>query len=114
MTQDAVLLAGSLGLGHEMLARSCADLLTRSGWRTRGLDSMSLLGRGIGSVGERLFGRLVALPAVYDGLHFAHLRTGDGPLLWSSDEAVDVLRFALAAYASSASGSIGVDPAQLV
>jgi predicted dehydrogenase len=42
------------------------------------------------------------------------LHTGEGPLLWSSDEAVDVLRFALAAYASSASGSIGVDPAQLV
>jgi UDP-N-acetylglucosamine:LPS N-acetylglucosamine transferase len=76
VTQDAVLLAGSLGLGHEMLARSCADLLTRSGWRTRGLDSMSLLGRRSGGVGERLFGRLIALPAVYDGLHFAHLRTG--------------------------------------
>src|SRR5262245_14716277 len=59
-----------------MLARSCADLLTRSGWRTRGLDSMSLLGRMSGGVGERLFGRLVALPGVYDGLHFAHLRTG--------------------------------------
>jgi UDP-N-acetylglucosamine:LPS N-acetylglucosamine transferase len=69
-------LAGSLGLGHEMLARSCADLLTRSGWRTRSRDSMSLLGRSRGGVGERLFGRLVALPAVYDGLHFAHLRTG--------------------------------------
>jgi predicted dehydrogenase len=39
------------------------------------------------------------------------LRTGDGPLLWSGEEAVDVLRFALAAYASHASGGIGVDPA---
>jgi len=38
------------------------------------------------------------------------LRTGDGPLLWSGEEAVDVLRFALAAYASSAAGGIGVDP----
>src|SRR5258707_14606633 len=39
------------------------------------------------------------------------LHTGDGPLLWGGEEAVDVLRFALAAYASSASGSrIGVDP----
>jgi predicted dehydrogenase len=41
------------------------------------------------------------------------LRTGDGPLLWSGQEAVDVLRFALAAYASSAAGGIGVNPAQL-
>ncbi len=39
------------------------------------------------------------------------LRTGEGPLLWSGDAAVDVLRFALAAYASSAAGGIGVDPA---
>ena len=38
------------------------------------------------------------------------LHTGDGPLLWSGEEAVDVLRFALAAYASSAAGGVGVDP----
>jgi processive 1,2-diacylglycerol beta-glucosyltransferase len=73
---DAVLLAGSLGLGHEMLARSCADVLERSGWRTRSLDSMSLLGAKSGEASERLFGRLVAIPGLYDGLHFAHLRTG--------------------------------------
>jgi predicted dehydrogenase len=42
------------------------------------------------------------------------LRTGEGPLLWSANEAVDVLRFALAAYASSAAGGIGVDPAQVL
>jgi predicted dehydrogenase len=41
------------------------------------------------------------------------LRAGEGPMLWSGDEAVDVLRFALAAYASSAAGGIGVDPASL-
>jgi len=41
------------------------------------------------------------------------LRTGEGPLLWSGDEAVDVLRFALAAYASSAAGGTGVDPASI-
>jgi predicted dehydrogenase len=38
------------------------------------------------------------------------LHTGTGPLLWSGEEAVDVLRFALAAYASSASGGLGVNP----
>ena len=41
------------------------------------------------------------------------LRTGEGPMLWSGEEAVDVLRFALAAYASSEAGGIGVDPASL-
>ena len=39
------------------------------------------------------------------------LRTGDGQLSWSGEQAVDVLRFALAAYASSASGGVGVNPA---
>ena len=41
------------------------------------------------------------------------LHTGEGPLWWSAQEATDVLRFALAAYASSAAGGVGVDPAQL-
>jgi len=41
------------------------------------------------------------------------LHTGDGPLLWSASEAVNVLRFALAAYASSEAGGSGVDPTSL-
>jgi UDP-N-acetylglucosamine:LPS N-acetylglucosamine transferase len=71
-----VLLSGSLGLGHEMMMRCCSSLLQQSGWHTRNLDSMALLGRRRGAVGERLFGGLVAAPGLYDGLHFAHLRTG--------------------------------------
>jgi predicted dehydrogenase len=39
------------------------------------------------------------------------LHIGEGPLLWSGEAAVDVLRFALAAYASSEAGGVGVDPA---
>ncbi len=42
-----------------------------------------------------------------------YLHTGQGLLLWSGEEAVSVLRFALAAYASSAAGGTGVDPASL-
>ena len=71
-----MLLTGPLGLGHEMMARCCARLLERSGWRVRRLDSMSLLGRCSGGAGEQVFKRLVAVPGLYDGLHFAHLRTG--------------------------------------
>jgi predicted dehydrogenase len=41
------------------------------------------------------------------------LHAGDGPLWWSGEESVDVLRFALAAYASSDAGGIGVDPRTL-
>jgi processive 1,2-diacylglycerol beta-glucosyltransferase len=74
--KTAILLTGPLGLGHEMMARCCAGLLEESGWRTRRLDSMSLLGPWRGGAGERMFHRLVAIPGLYDGLHFAHLRTG--------------------------------------
>jgi processive 1,2-diacylglycerol beta-glucosyltransferase len=76
MSRRAVLLTGSLGLGHDMLARSCAGLLERRGWQTRYLNSMSLLGRGRGLAGERVFAGMVAVPWLYDGLHFAHLRPG--------------------------------------
>jgi hypothetical protein len=34
-------------------------------------------------------------------------------MMWKADEAVDVLRFALAAYASSAAGGVGVNPGTL-
>ena len=38
------------------------------------------------------------------------LRDGVGPLWWSGDESLAVLRLALAAYESSAHGGVGVDP----
>jgi predicted dehydrogenase len=41
------------------------------------------------------------------------LHTGEGPMLWSGEEAVSVLRFALAAYASSEAGGVGVAPATI-
>jgi hypothetical protein len=48
------------------------------------------------------------------GRHWLHwLHTGKDPLWWSADEAVNVLRFALAAYTSSAAGGTGIDPATL-
>jgi processive 1,2-diacylglycerol beta-glucosyltransferase len=71
-----VLLTGSVGLGHEMMARSCAGLLHEAGWQTRQLDSMTLLGGRSARVADRVFGSLVTRPGIYDGLHFAHLRTG--------------------------------------
>jgi processive 1,2-diacylglycerol beta-glucosyltransferase len=86
VTKSAVLLTGPLGLGHEMMARCCARLLEQSGWRVRRLDSMSLLGPWRGGAGERVFHRLVAIPGLYDGLHFAHLRTGS-PLAERMDRA---------------------------
>jgi processive 1,2-diacylglycerol beta-glucosyltransferase len=76
MTGRAVLLTGSLGLGHDMLARSIEGLLNRHGWQTRSLNSLSLLGTRYGAAGQRVFGSIIAMPGLYDGLHFAHLRSG--------------------------------------
>jgi UDP-N-acetylglucosamine:LPS N-acetylglucosamine transferase len=76
MTRRAILLSGSLGLGHDMPASSIASLLHRRGWHTRLLNSMSLLGHSYGAVGQRVFGSLIAVPGLYDALHFAHLRSG--------------------------------------
>jgi predicted dehydrogenase len=48
------------------------------------------------------------------GRHWLHwLHTGEGPLLWNAEEALDVLRLVLASYQSSASGGTGVDPASI-
>jgi processive 1,2-diacylglycerol beta-glucosyltransferase len=73
----ALLLSGPFGLGHEMPARSFRDYLERSGWQVRARDSMKLLGGGPGRAGRRVFDSLMKLPGVYDGLHFASLRTGN-------------------------------------
>jgi hypothetical protein len=59
-----------------MPARSFTGVLASAGWRVRSMDSMSLLGDGGGRAGQRVFDRLLAVPGVYDGLHFAQFRTG--------------------------------------
>jgi UDP-N-acetylglucosamine:LPS N-acetylglucosamine transferase len=76
MALTALLLSGPLGLGHEMPVRSFRDLLHRSGWRVRTCDSMALLGSAAGRAGQHVFDRLMGVPGLYDGLHFADLRTG--------------------------------------
>jgi UDP-N-acetylglucosamine:LPS N-acetylglucosamine transferase len=59
-----------------MPTRSFADVLAKSGWRVRSRDSMALLGDGGSRAGLRVFDRLMAVPGLYDGLHFAQFRTG--------------------------------------
>jgi UDP-N-acetylglucosamine:LPS N-acetylglucosamine transferase len=59
-----------------MPVRSFTDLLAKAGWHVKSRDSMSLLGDGAGRAGQRVFNRLMAVPGVYDGLHFAQFRTG--------------------------------------
>ena len=73
---SALILSGSLGKGHDVVAEACAAALTGRGAATRIVDSMALLGGPAGAVGEAVFRRLLSVPAVYDGFHFSQLRTG--------------------------------------
>ncbi|MBO1416641.1 glycosyltransferase [Streptomyces sp. FH025] len=72
----ALLVSGSLGQGHDVMARACADTLRERGWTTRTVDAMALLGRRSGAAGEAVFRRLLDLPGAYDAFHFSALRPG--------------------------------------
>lgn len=74
--KNALLLSGSLGMGHDVMAQACADSLQARGWSTLTLDAMRLLGRTGGSAGEAVFRSMLAIPGLYDAYHFATLRTG--------------------------------------
>lgn len=73
---SALILSGSIGRGHDSVAEACATALSKRGVDGEVLDSMALLG-GIGSkLGTTVFRKLLSRPAVYDGFHFSHLRSG--------------------------------------
>ena len=75
--QRALLLSGSIGMGHDTLAEACADTLASQGWSTRTLDLMRLLGRGGNATGAAVFRSMLAVPGLFDAFHFAALRTGN-------------------------------------
>ena len=77
MTQQrALLLSGSIGMGHDALAAACAAELAARGLRTQTLDAMRLLGRRGGSAGEAVFRAMLSVPGLFDAFHFAALRPG--------------------------------------
>ncbi|MCK4176030.1 glycosyltransferase [Aciditerrimonas ferrireducens] len=76
MGARAVVLTGSLGLGHDVVSQVLTEGLVSVGYEVRTLDCMALLGSLGGRAGDAVFRRLLAHPALYDGLHFAHLRPG--------------------------------------
>jgi processive 1,2-diacylglycerol beta-glucosyltransferase len=86
VTRNALLLSGSIGMGHDVLAEACTASLQSRGWSTQTLDAMKLLGRRGGSAGERVFRGMLAVPGLYDAFHFAALRPG-GPLAMLADAA---------------------------
>jgi processive 1,2-diacylglycerol beta-glucosyltransferase len=72
----AIILSGSLGSGHDVIAEAVTGSLARLGCESRTLDCMGMLGHRAGQAGDWVFRRLTAMPGVYDGLHFAHFRPG--------------------------------------
>ena len=76
MPQRAVILSGSLGMGHDVVSDVVSASLAGLGWQARTLDCMALLGPRASWAGDWVFRRLMARPGIFDGLHFAHLRTG--------------------------------------
>jgi processive 1,2-diacylglycerol beta-glucosyltransferase len=74
MGRRAVVLSGSLGMGHDVVADAVSNLLAADGWQAPVLDCMALLGDSAGRSGERAFRALIAAGGAYDLLYFAHLR----------------------------------------
>ena len=87
----ALLLSGSLGQGHDVMAAACADSLHDRGWSTSTVDAMALLGRRSGAAGEVVFRRLLAVPGVYDAFHFSALRPGNRLARYTEKAAVSRL-----------------------
>src|SRR5258707_15495416 len=77
--RKALLLTGSLGMGHDVVAEACATSLAAYGWSTETLDAMRLLGRGGATVGEAVFRGMLAVPGLFDAGHFSALRPGGRP-----------------------------------
>lgn len=75
----ALLLSGSLGLGHDVVAEACATSLQSQGWSTDTLDAMRMLGPGGFRLGQATFRRMLAVPGLFDAMHFAGLRPGRLP-----------------------------------
>jgi processive 1,2-diacylglycerol beta-glucosyltransferase len=75
-TRQALLLSGSIGMGHDALAAACAVSLEARGYGTQTLDAMALLGRRGAWAGEAVFRTMLAVPGLFDAFHFAGLRTG--------------------------------------
>jgi processive 1,2-diacylglycerol beta-glucosyltransferase len=74
--RSALLLSGSIGMGHDALAAACASSLQAQGWTTRTLDTMQMMGKRAGSAGETIFRAMLGVPGLFDAFHYSALRTG--------------------------------------
>lgn len=72
----ALLVSGSIGMGHDVMAEACADALVDRGWTADIVDGIRLLGNTGSGIGERVFRTMLAVPGMYDAFHFEQLRAG--------------------------------------
>ena len=77
-TRSALLVSGSIGMGHDVLAAACAGVLDSQGWSTHTMDAMRMLGQGLGAAGEAVFRTMLGVPGLFDAVHFGAFRTGNG------------------------------------
>ena len=73
----ALILSGSIGKGHDVVAEACAAALGQVGVKSDILDCMGMLDSGpLNRVSELIMKGLMAAPGVYDAFHFRIMRPG--------------------------------------
>jgi len=107
-TRRALLLSGSIGMGHDVQAAACATSLEAVGWSTETVDVMRMPGNGFGAAGEANFRALQAIPGAFDALHFAALRTGSRLALLMDAGARRALVPRLRAYLDSSPADLAI------
>lgn len=70
----ALVLSGSIGRGHDVVAQVCAEALAAGGMEPSLYDCMALLGSWNARLAERSYRAILSRPALYDAFHFSHLR----------------------------------------
>lgn len=84
--ERALVVSGSIGKGHDVVAEAYGAALAAQGVQWRVLDAMALLGDGPAKMGEWIFRKLLSVTAIYDAFHFSQLRD-DGWLGRAADRA---------------------------
>ena len=72
----ALILSGSFGKGHDVVAEACAAALEPLDTQSRIVDSIELLGGPGSAVGDWVFRRILSVAPIYDAFHFSQLRIG--------------------------------------
>jgi len=86
-SRRALLVSGSIGMGHDVMADAFAASLSARGWATETLDAMALLGGAGHRAGEAVFRSLLGIPGTFDALHFHALRGGNRLARFLDDQA---------------------------